>query len=264
MLSTCINMFLVALFIAALPLPKGFIERIGLAPLFGTSSGAPSGQAWGNIAEGFAAIFTRDAGGENPGVPNPQASEAYNPEAGDIVYERYPVYGNTQEELQRAITDLITGVGPLDVEEGKRYAAYATADYTVDYRPRLVGYSISDGEVAVELGTVAEVQGTIHLCLPSFRTSDPELSCKCEAEEARLEKHEMEHVKVYRQCAATLEDSLTDLRVLGRGSNIWTALASARQELDETIAMRLNATVQTANSMNIAIDKLTSHGLGIG
>jgi predicted secreted Zn-dependent protease len=225
---------------------------------------AASGQAGGNIAQELAAVWLMDFDREEPQGSNPQASEAYITEAGDIVCERYPVYGDTTEELQRAVTDLENGTGPLAKEEGKRYAAYVTADYTVEFIPRIVAYSVSDGEVEVELGARGEVQRTIHMCLPEFHTSNPELACICGAEEARLEDHEMEHVRIFRLCAETLEDSLSEIRATGHGPNLWIAMMSARQELGEAVGRELDETVELADRMNIAIDVLTNHGLWVG
>ena len=73
----------------------------------------------------------------------------------------------------------------------------------------------------------------------------------------------MEHVAIFRLCGENLENSLSEIRAIGKGRNLWIAMISARRELDEIMGRKLEETIEAANCMNIAIDMLTNHGLGL-
>jgi hypothetical protein len=255
---------MLAFLFSGLPLPTELSDRMGLTPLLMASFGAPAGNTGGNLAQEYAALTFLGAGqGDQSRSSHPQPDDRDCGKNGDITYERYLVQGDTLEELQAAIKDPQTGLGPYDEEEGKRYAAYVQAEYEVTFSPVVKGCWREGGEVAVELGAQGTVRPRIHMQLPEFKPSDPELECACNAEEARIEKHEMEHVAVFRLCGEELEDSLSEVRAKGKGPNLWIALISARFELDEIINLRLDKAIEMANCMNIAIDKLTNHGLGL-
>lgn len=264
-LSMSINLFLLVFLISALPLPSGISERLGLTPLFGQGTGTMSGQVGGNIAQEITAIFFLSGEQGNDLQRSHQANKGnYDFGSDDIICSRYEVRGNTKEELQRAITDLQNGNGPLEEKESKRYAAYVFADYSVDYSPYIIGFTSENGKVGVELGATSNVQREIHMHLPRFMSPNPAIKDDCTAEEARLLSHEMEHVKAFRLCSEALQDTLNTTHAIGYGSSFWSAYIAARYVLDETVNYELDDTVQLANSMNKAIDKLTSHGLGIG
>jgi predicted secreted Zn-dependent protease len=265
LLSMTINLFLLVFLVTALPLPSGLSERLGLTPIFGHYGEAPSGQVGGNVAQELAAVTILGGGqGNAREMPIREDKVTYDFGSDDVTCSRYEVFGDTKEELQRAITDLKNGNGPLEEKEGKRYAAYVIADYSIDYCPYIVGLTCENGEVAVELGTEAQVQREIHMCLPRFRTSNPAIRDDCRTEEQRIFSHEMEHVKAFRLCAETLQDTLDVTRVVGHGSNFWSAYVAARWELDKIVNNELDDTVRLANNLNIAFDKLTHHGLGLG
>jgi len=260
-----INLFLLVFLISALPLPSGISERLGLTPLFGQGTGTMPGQVGGNIAQEITAILFLGGGQGNDRLRSHQVNkENYDFGSDDIVCSRYEVRGNTKEELQRAITDLQNGNGPLEEKEGKRYAAYVFADYSIDYSPYIIGFTCEKGKVVVELGAKSNVQREIHMHLPRFISSNPAIEDDCTAEETRLFSHEMEHVKAFRLCSETLQDTLNTMHATGYGSSFWSAYISARYVLDETVNNELDDSIQLANNMNKAIDKLTSHGMGIG
>ena len=264
LLSMCYSVVLLVFLFSGLPIPAKMSDRIGLTPFITGSYGAPLRKTGGNLAQEYTALCVMGPGQGSPsGLPNRQASETEKGECDDIAYERYEVYGSTLEELQAAVTDLENGAGPNDEEEGGRYAAYVQAKYEIDFYPVVKGCWGENGEVAVELGTRGSVRTEIHMFLPAFHPSDPKLKPACEAEEARIEKHEMEHVAIFRLCGDSLENSLSEIRAIGKGQNLWIAMISARRELDEVVGRKLEETIESANCMNNAIDMLTNHGLGL-
>jgi predicted secreted Zn-dependent protease len=265
LLFICLNLFLLALLISTLPLPQGLISKIFDMPRSESSIKAQTLNAGGIVAREYLAVnLPGPIRGDSRVSTDSQPEETCKYIDWDIVCERYPVYGDTKEELQRAVTCLENGTGPLEEKEGKRYAAYVTADYKVDYSPEFIGRTDSDGEVAIELGARTDVRREIHLTLPDFRPSDPSLEADCDAEEARLLAHECQHIEVYRMCGKSLEDSLKGLRVVGHGPNASSALTSAKKELDRIVQENLTETVNAANEMNDMVDLMTNHGLGIG
>ena len=262
-LSMISNLFLLVFFFSALPLPSGISERLGLTPLFGANIGTPSGQVGGNLAQEATVVWLLSGDEKDPkGSEFQRAIGTYDFGSNDIICSWYEVYGNTLEELHGAVTDIQNGAGFLEEKEEKRYAAYVFANYTVDYSPYLVGLTSNNGEVEVELGASARVNREIHMRLPHFKTTNPDIKDNCRAEEARIFSHEMEHVKTYRICAEEMQDSLTLARVTGHGQNFWSAYMIARFELDKMVDRKMDESIELANNMNWAIDKLTSHGLG--
>ncbi len=265
LLSLSVNLFLLAFFFTTLPLPRGLLSVIGISPLQESSIGARTLQAGGNMDRGNIVVSFPDSRRYAPGgTTDSHPEETCKIIGWDIVFERYPVYGDTLEELQRGVTDFENGIGPLEPKEGKRYAAYVTANYKIDYQAQFIGRIDSDGEVAIELGARADVRPEMHIILPDFKPSNPSLQADCDAEEARLLEHENGHVEVYRMCGERLEDSLKELRVVGHGATPRLALASAQRELDNSVMKNLEQTVSAANEMNGMMDFLTNHGLGLG
>lgn len=262
-LSMISNLFLLVFFFSALPLPSGISERLGLTPLFGANIGAPSGQVGGNLGQKASVVWLLSGDEEDPkGSEFQRAIGTYDFGSNDIICSWYEVYGNTLEELHGAVTDIEYGAGSREEKEGKRYAADVFANYTVDYSPYLVGFTSNNGEMAVELGASVRVNREIHMRLPHFKTTNPDIRDECRAEESRLFSHEMEHVKTYRLCAETMQDSIASARVIGHGPNIWSAYKKARFELDKMVDRKMDESIELANNMNWAIDKLTTHGLG--
>jgi hypothetical protein len=259
------NMFLLVFLFSALPLPSGVSESLGLSPMLGATIGTPSEQMGGNVAQEAMTVWLLSGDGKGSKGKDPQkAEETYDFGSDDVICSRYEISGDTLEELHGAITDRQNGAGPWEKKEEKRYAAYAIANYTVDYSPVLIGLTSCNGEVAVELGASAKVHREIHVHLPHFNTGNDDIEPSCRAEEARLLAHEMEHVKAYRLCTETMQDSIDSVRAIGHGSNFWSALMMARFELDRAVDDRMGQSIELANNINKAIDKLTNHGLNIG
>ena len=259
-----VNLALLAFLFSGLPLPTKLSDRIGLTPFVMDSLGAPVRIAGGNLVQEYAALSLLALSEGNPTRSTDRKdSEPDNAGSADLVYNRYSVHGSTLNELQSAITDPVNGAGPYEEKEGKRYAAYVKADYEVEFHPVIRGFWREGGKMAVELGWHGYVKPKIRMYLPSFEPDVPDLKAACEAEEKRLEQHEMEHVAIFRLCGEKLQDALNDTQVIGRGPNIWIAMISAHFELGRAIDRELDNAVETADSMNGVVDVLTNHSLGL-
>jgi hypothetical protein len=259
-----VNLALLAFLFSGLPLPVKLTDRIGLTPFVTESLGAPMRIAGGNLVQEYAAISLLGSGEGNP-AQSTDRNEG-EPDSGanaDLVYNRYGVHGSTLRELESAITDPINGAGPYDEKEGKRYAAYVQADYEIEFQPVIQGFWREGNQMAVELGCRVNVRPKIRMYLPSFEPDVSVLKAACEAEEKRLEQHEMEHVAIFRLCGEKLQDTLINTSVIGKGPNIWVAMISAHFELGRAINRELDNAVDMANCMNGAVDVLTNHSLGL-
>ena len=185
------------------------------------------------------------------------------PDSVELIYEYYPVYGSSIDEISGSIYDIHEGKGPYDEKEEKRYAAYVTTDFKVKFQPVILGYGAEVGKVEIELGAEAEIGQKIRLHLPDFRTQNPDLDSILEQEEERLLAHEMQHVSIYRSTEEKLQAYVNSLIVTGIGSNFWEALADAKDILREKIDASLRDAVESADQMNAMLDRMTRHGLSM-
>ncbi len=264
LLSMTVNFILMFFFFTGLPLPTRIANSIGITLFNAAGSEIGMIDPVGNLVEEVATGTIPHQANDLTNSRTLQANEIGSDGVEHMTVVRFRVYGNTLEELQDGVVDLINGAGPYEEKEGKRYAAYVQANYKIDFKPLVWGWWQEDSQVAVELGGDGIVRTEITMSLPDFQPSDPTLEPKCDAEEARIKEHEMEHVAVFRNCRDQLQDSLKDITVVGRGGNFWTALVAANIEMNRLLGTMLDDAVDGANCMNDLVDALTEHGLVCG
>jgi hypothetical protein len=261
LLSIVLELMLVFFLFTGLPLPARVISSATLNTVQNIEGGAARKIEDGDQSR---AMLTSNAPGKWAGSDSsPSGDEESYPQytgLDGITRKYYPVYGCTLNELGTAAC--IPDEKPAPGKKGEGYAAYAQAEFEVKYQPVFRGIKWQEGQVAIELGARGEVHPHIVMFLPAFHPSEAGLESACRAEEARIEKHEMAHVAVFRSTSEKLQAAIGDISVTGFGSNILKAWKAAEDELRKTVDENLNEAVSGAESMNEVIDFLTDHGTG--